>query len=277
MRRILIIIGVAILSCAILSWTLVSCERIDAGHVGLKVNMVGGDKGISQTEYVTGWVVYSPLTSRVEEFPTFQQHDELEPFDVPSKGGTIFTVHPSYNYNINSGHVAEMYGKFRLGVKQLEEGYLKNAVIIAVREVTNTFTVDSILNNLITYDAAVVTKVNKSLSPFFVMTQFTSNLTPDDKLKDAISAKSQTLQEAIKIENQQKTIQAQAENDIISARRDSAVQVIQAQGEANAIRLKQQAITPGYIDLIRAEKWDGKYPTTMLGSGSGTLLNIGLK
>lgn len=75
-------------------FSFIGCERIDAGHVGIKVNNSGGERGISKTEYVTGWVFYNRFNSRIYEFPTFQQHKEYEPFTVPSKGGTIFTVHP---------------------------------------------------------------------------------------------------------------------------------------------------------------------------------------
>ena len=37
----------------ILFFSFVGCERIDAGHVGLKVNMAGGDRGISKTKYIS--------------------------------------------------------------------------------------------------------------------------------------------------------------------------------------------------------------------------------
>ena len=33
-----------------------SCERIDAGHVGVKVNLYGNDKGVSAVTEVTGFV-----------------------------------------------------------------------------------------------------------------------------------------------------------------------------------------------------------------------------
>lgn len=250
------------------------CSRIDAGNVGLKVHMVGGDRGVSKTEYVTGWVFYSRFTEKVFEFPVFQQHKEYEPFTVPSKGGTMFTVHPSFNYSIEAGHVADMFTTYRVGLEQLEDGYLKNAVTIAIREVTNNFTVDSMLNNLSIYDGAVLKKLNEKLEPFFLVSQFTTKLEPDEALKDIISKKAKTLQEAIQLENEQRKIKVQAENDIIGVKRDSAVAVIRAKGEAAAIHERQLALTPEYIEYQRVLKWDGKYPSTMLGSGSGALINL---
>jgi regulator of protease activity HflC (stomatin/prohibitin superfamily) len=263
----------------IIGFSFVGCERIDAGCVGIKVNMAGGDKGVSKTEYVTGWQFYARPLTRIYEFPTYQQHKEYEPFAVPTKGGTIFTVHPSFNYNLNAGNVAEMFTTFRLPLSQLEDGYLKNAVTVSIREVTNTFTVDSILNNLGAYDAAVFSKLNEKLHPFFTVSTFTSRLEPDEKLRDVISAKAQTIQETLKLENEQKKIVVQAENDIISARRDSTVKVVNAQAEAKAISLQQQALqqSPQYVELIKAQKWDGKLPQYQLGGGTGLFLNMNTK
>lgn len=251
----------------------VGCERIDAGHVGIKVNNTGGERGVSKTEYVTGWVFYNRWASKIYEFPTFMQHKDYESFTVPSKGGTIFTVHPSFNYNLHAGEVGNMFQSFRLSLKNLEDGYLSNAVRVTIREVTNTFTVDSILNNLASYDAAVLIALNKKLSPYFVVSTFTSGLAPDEKLAATISAKAQSIQEAIKLQNDQRAIQVQAENDIIKAKKDSAVLVINAQSEGRAIRERQSSLTPEYVEYQKILKWDGKLPTVQSG-GSGMILQL---
>ena len=36
--------------------TMFSCNRIDAGHEGIKVKLYGSDKGVSDVELVTGMV-----------------------------------------------------------------------------------------------------------------------------------------------------------------------------------------------------------------------------
>lgn len=255
----------------------VGCERIDAGHIGLKVNMAGGDRGISSTKYVTGWVFYMRSATKVYEFPTFQQHKEYEPFTVPAKGGTIFTVHPSFNYDVNAATVDSMFSKFRLTLPQLENGYLKNALLVALREATNTFTVDSMLNNMAGYDAEILTRLNHKLAPYFVVSQFTSGIEPSDPaIKQSINAKALAIQEAITIQNQQQKIASQAQNDIIAARRDSTVKVMAAQAEARSIMLQQEALqkSPQYVELIKAQKWNGALPQYMLSGSSGLFLNL---
>ena len=49
-------------------------ERVDAGHVGIKVNLTGDSRGVSKFEYKTGWVIINTWVSKLYEFPTFQQH-----------------------------------------------------------------------------------------------------------------------------------------------------------------------------------------------------------
>ena len=59
------------------------CNRIDAGHVGIKVNLYGSDKGVSDITEVTGMVWYNRWYTAVYEVPTFVQnavytHDETD-------------------------------------------------------------------------------------------------------------------------------------------------------------------------------------------------------
>ena len=271
-----IITLIAAVSIVVVLSLFVGCERIDAGHVGIKVNMTGGNQGVSKTEYVTGWQFYWRFAQKIYEFPTYQQHKEYEPYQVPTKGGAMFTVHPTFNYNLDAGKVADMFQRFRVSIDNLEDGYLKTTMSITIREVTNTFTVDSMLNNQAGYDAAILEKLNKQLHPYFQVTQFTANLTPDEKLKDAIINKAKAIQDAQAKNAEVAVAQANALVELTNSRKDSAIKVMTAESEAKAISVKQQALqqSPQYIELIKAERWDGKLPTVMSGS-NGMFLQLG--
>src|SRR5258708_39334120 len=65
-------IGV-ILVLAVLSLFLLRITRIEAGHVGVEINLAGKQRGASEIPVRTGWVVYSPLSTQIIEFPTFVQ------------------------------------------------------------------------------------------------------------------------------------------------------------------------------------------------------------
>src|SRR5687767_8593920 len=44
-------------------------ERVDAGHIGIKVNLTGNARGVSDYTYKTGWVAYNTWTESLYEFP----------------------------------------------------------------------------------------------------------------------------------------------------------------------------------------------------------------
>ncbi len=67
-------IGASIVGFILLVVLFNSCERIDAGHVGVKVNQYGDNKGVDDVVAVTGMVFYNPITTKIYEFPTFIQH-----------------------------------------------------------------------------------------------------------------------------------------------------------------------------------------------------------
>lgn len=50
--------------------SLSSCERIDAGHEGIKVSLYGDDKGVGEAALVTGRVWYNPFATEIYEYPT---------------------------------------------------------------------------------------------------------------------------------------------------------------------------------------------------------------
>lgn len=274
------LIGVAIV--LLIGSFFVGCERIDAGSVGIKVNAVGDDRGATKTQYVNGLQFYVKGLSRIYEYPINQQPTEYKIGDVPedfvvaSKGGTPFILHPAFSFSVNPDKADIMFQNLRVDMDQLRNGYIKQALKGAIREVSNTFSPDSMLNNVTIYDAAVTEALAHKLSPYFSISQYTSNIIPDPSLKESLQKKAVATQEAQALENEKKKIKVQVENDLLEAARDSAVLVMAAKAEALSIKVKQEALqqSPQYIDLIRAEKWNGVLPVTMLGSGSNTLFNI---
>jgi regulator of protease activity HflC (stomatin/prohibitin superfamily) len=251
----------------------IDVERIDAGHVGIKVSNVGDNRGVGKTEYVTGWVFYNSWISRIYEFPVHQQHIDYESNDIVTRGGFRATIKPSFNYSINSGNVADMFQNLRVGVKEMEQGWLKNAIIGSVNDVANRYTVDSIFNHREEFESAIVTECNKRVSKWFNVSQLRTNIVPPTEISESIIAKTRAIQEVQVAENRRQVAVAEAERKIAEARGDSAQAVIQAAGRAEAIKREQLSLTPLYIDYIKVQKWSGQVPTTVAGN-SGFMLQL---
>ncbi|MBC7867931.1 MAG: SPFH domain-containing protein, partial [Gloeobacteraceae cyanobacterium ES-bin-316] len=167
----------------------VDVERIDAGHVGIKVSNVGDNRGVGKTEYVTGWVLYNSWISRIYEFPIHQQHIDYEAADIVTRGGFRATIKPSFNYSINAGNVADMFQNLRVGVKDMEQGWLKNAIVGSVNDVANRYTVDSIFNHREEFESDIVKECNKRVSKWFNVSQLRTNIIPPQEISESIVAK----------------------------------------------------------------------------------------
>lgn len=248
-------------------------EKVDAGHVGIKVSLVGDKRGVSKYEYKTGWVVYNSWTENLYEFPTFQQHIEFGDQQVITKGGFPANIKPSFNYSLKPNAVGDMFVNLRLPIKDVEQGWLKNAIVGAVNDVANTWEVDSIFGHRQAFETAIVTECNLRLSKWFSVSQMRSNIVPPEALQEAIVAKTRSVQQAEASKQQALAAEADGQRKVAVAKADSAEQVINASAAAKVIKLKQQELTPMYIEYLKAQAWDGKLPTTVAG-GNGTFLNI---
>ncbi len=248
-------------------------EKIDAGHKGLKINLVGNQRGVASYQYKTGWVVYNNWTEQVLEFPTYQQHIEYEDQGVILKGGFSATIKPTFNYSLREDAIGDMFVNLRRDIKEVEQGWLKNAIIGAVNDVANTWEVDSIFNHRQAFEASIVLECNNRLSKWFNVSQLRTNIVPPDALQESIINKTKAIQQAEASEQQALAAIAEGKRKVAVARADSAETIINAQAAALAIKIKQNQLSPLYIEYLKAQAWDGKLPTTMAG-GSGTFLNI---
>ena len=250
-----------------------SLERVDAGHVGIKVKLTGNSRGVSNYEYKTGWVLYNSWIEQMLEFPTYQQHIEYDDQVIITKGGFSASIKPSFNYSLKATAIGDMFANLRVDVKQVEQGWLKNAIIGAVNDVSNTWEVDSIFTHRAQFEASIVTEWTKRLIKWFNVSQLRTNITPPESLQEAIVAKTKSIQQAQAEEQRALAAISTKRRKIAEAQADSAEVIINAQAAAKAMRLKQEQLTPLYVEYTKAQKWDGKLPRTMAG-GSGTFLNI---
>lgn len=259
-------------------------DRVDAGHVGIKVNLTGNDRGVSDYQYKTGWVVYNTWTEMLYEYPTFQQHIDYEEQTVITKGGFSTVIKPTFNYSLIPDAVGDMFSELRLGIKEIEQGWLRTAIIGAVMDVANRWEVDKIFNEREQFENAIVAECNKRVAKWFIISQLRTNIVPPASLQEAILNKTKAIQETQAKIQEALVAEANAQKMIQIAKGDSAKVVIEAAGQANALliqataeaeamRLKQKELTPTYVDYIRWSNWNGVLPTTSLSEGTGIFLN----
>lgn len=253
-----------------------SIERVDSSGVGLKVSLVGSKRGIGDYKYASGYVMVNNWIETFKEFPLNQQHVMYTEQEVFAKGGFPLTIKPTLNYSLKRYSVGDMYMNLRLDLRDLEQGWLQTAIVGSVNDVVNRWEIDSIFNNRESFESQIQAECNKRLKKWFEISQLRTNLLPPESLKDAIVAKTRAIQEAQAEDQKALTAEAEARRKIAQAKGDSAQAVIAASGEAKAIQLKQQQITPVYVDYVkwsRANSDVPRVPSTILGSSTGVILN----
>src|SRR6202021_191400 len=196
----------------------VRVTRIEAGHVGVEINLAGSQRVASEIPVRTGWVIYSPLRPQIIECPTYVQtgkwtHDigegrpADEEMDFNSKEGMDIRVDVSLSYAIDPRMAPEFYVKYRASdLDMFTHGILRDIVRNSLNEVASTFTVEDIygerkadfLNKVQAMIEQKVTPVGVSVQQF----GFIGAPRVPEVIAAAITAKAQAIQQAERARNE---------------------------------------------------------------------------
>lgn len=271
--------------------------RIEAGHVGVEINLAGSQRGASEIPVRTGWVVYSPLRTQIIEFPTYVQtvkwtkdvsegHPINEEMGFNSKEGMEIYVDVSLSYAIDPLKVPDFYVKYRVSDLEIfTHGILRDIVRNSLNEVASTFTVEDIYGERKTdFLRKVQSMIEQKVTPVGVSVQqfgFIGAPRVPQVIAAAITAKAQAIQQAERARNELATTQAEAAKKIAEAEGEAKSLVTRAQGEADANRIRQNSLTPQLLELRRIEnnraqidKWNGQLPSVQTGQAGGMILQL---
>jgi regulator of protease activity HflC (stomatin/prohibitin superfamily) len=258
-----IIKAVALVVFLIVFWLIqpFTYENIDAGNVGIKINLYGSDRGVDNITIVTGRVWYNTWTTKIVEFPTFTQSVDYEPFVVTTRDAAEFQVDPKLNYHINAAMVPQIYRQYRKSLSEIEQQFMRNTIYDAYRIVANSFTSDSVMSNREKFEDRIQVILTKNLGKDgFIYDQLTSAISPPASLRQMIDEKNASIQARLKAENEAKQAIAEATVSKAKAEGEAAALLVKARAEAEANRLRQQTLTSLLVQQQMIEKWDGKLP-----------------
>lgn len=265
MKKILNLLAVACVSIVLLN----SCTVVDSGEVGIQFHKWSSDAtdygGVEGT--CKGWVFYNPFTTSVFTYPTFTQRKQYETIHVNAKDASLFEMDPTIAYHINPDKACDIFTKYRVDVKALEDGYIRTCIYEAYRTCANQYTSDSLMSNRANFEKDVRARLEKTLiTEGFVVEEFTSKITPPSSLTSMIDAKNAAIQSALKAENQVKEAEANAKIEIAKAEGNAKAMRIKADAEAYYNRTIAASLSPMIVQEDWIEKWDGKVPTIVGGS-----------
>lgn len=266
----LLFIGLGVL--ALLIFAMTSTTYVNPGHVGIIIHRTGG--GVDATPYGPGLHMRNPLTTGVQEYPTFMQtlvltkggtegssnNDEI---NVNSVEGQPLSLDVSMSFELDQRMVPALYSTFRSDVQTIQHTYVKQAIRQALQEIVGNEAIADIIGPK---KAEVTGRVEKliasRLSQYgIIVKQFTINeLRAPPAVIEAINQKNVMQQQSLTAENELQKNKFQAQGDSIKGAGRAKAILAEAEAQAKANILLAQSITPTLVQYELAKRWDGKMP-----------------
>jgi regulator of protease activity HflC (stomatin/prohibitin superfamily) len=269
---------------------LVACSDVPSGYVGIKVNLLGGDKGVDTQELGTGryWIGWN---EKLYTFPTFSQNqvwtkDETEgsPNDDSMTFQTIdgleVNTDVGISYHIDPKMVSVVFQKYRKGVEEITNIYIRSAVRNALVNAASTKKIETVYGSGKTELLAEVTKsVRDQCVEFGIIIDqvyWIGRFRLPETITQSINDKAAATQKTQQREQEIQQSKAEADKKIEEARGDAESTLLRANAEAQAITVKGKAISdnPLVIQLNSIEKWNGQLPSTMIPGSSTPFVTI---
>lgn len=269
-------------------------SKVEAGYVGVKVNLLGSNKGVDSEVLGVGryWIGWN---QELYKFPTFQQtaawSKPSDPtagaFQFQSKEGLSLSADVSMSYKIDPEKVHILFQTYRRGLDEITDVYLYNSVRDTMVQYASSRTAENLYGEgKAAFIADVTAAVREKMKPVGIDIDYIAivgNVWLPAQVKQAIDAKVQAGQLAAQRETEVATAKAEAEKAVATAEGEArsrkaiadanayvVLQEAKAQKQANEMLAK--SITPELIEYNKMLRWDGKMPQVV---GNNTpLLNI---
>lgn len=262
-----VLLAVSVVGCA---------KRVEPGHVGVKINLYGGNRGVQEIPVVTGMVWYNPFTTSIYEYPTFVQvaawqnvEGKNEELTFNSREGLIIRADVSLAYQLDGVKVPHFYVQFRSdNIDGFTHGFLRNIARDAFNEEAAGYSVEELYSNRKEeFLGKVRARINAQVGAYGVRLEqmgFIGAPRLPENVMAALNGKIQAIQDA-----------QRAQNRVQQATAEARIAVAKAQGEAESNRLLTMSLSASLLQWRALEiqqqavaKWNGTLPTF---TGSGTV------
>lgn len=266
---------------------------VSANHVGVEFNRIDGR--VEPIPLTSGWHLMGIGTS-VVEFPTFTQTytwtksvhegaplDESMNFQVAS--GVVINADLSISYSIDSSKAPVLYQKYKRGYEEITSRIIRNEIRNALNIYGSDYDAEGLLSGgKIKLAEQVRQKINSDLGPYGILVEqfgFVNELRLPTNIQQAIDAKIQATQEALKSEAMLRKNKADAANAVAIAQGQADAKIAAAQGDAKALAVLGESIKQYGAEAAKVknqtlwiEKWDGKLPTTTAGNNAALVMGV---
>lgn len=261
---------------AILVAFVTGCSKVPAGNVGIKAYLLGTSKGVDVEELGPGryWI---GINEELYLFPTFTQNyvwtrdsvqgsEDNEELGFQTIEGLAVTADVGISYAIAPDKAALIFQKYRRGVDEITDTYLRNMVRDSLVKNASNMRVESVYGVGKTQLIEQVQKdVMAQVEPLGIRVEkvyWIGELRLPPTVTASINAKIEATQKTQQRQNEVAQAKAEADKVIEEARGNAESKLLVAQAEAKGIELIGQALrdNPQALDQQAIKQWDGVLP-----------------
>lgn len=268
---------------------------VDPGHVGVRVDLTGGDQGVKPEVGGVGYHWNGPFT-KWYEFPTFQQnyvwtqsphegskHDES--FTFQTKEGMQVSADIGITFSVEPPNVPTLFQKYRRGMDEIRDTFMRNMVRDGFNRVAGMYGVEAIYGDgktqLLKQVEELVRKELAGVGIELGQLFWVGTLRFPPAITEALNAKVQATQQAQQAENELRRTTAEAKKRVAEAQGLADAKILDARAEGESQRLRSATITPLIVEMKKlevqaaaVEKWDGSLPVQMVPGGAIPFINL---
>ena len=205
-------------------------------------------------------------------------------FQVAS--GVVINADLSISYSIDSSKAPVLYQKYKRGYEEITSQIIRNEIRNALNIYGTDYDPEGLLaGGKIKLAEQVRKKINDDLGTYGILVEqfgFVNEMRLPANIQQAINAKIQATQEALKSEAMLRKNKADAANAVAIAQGQADAKIAAAQGDARALAVLGESIKQYGAEAARVknqtlwiEKWDGRLPTTTAGNNAALMMGLG--
>lgn len=265
--------AVGILVCLLIVGVVVysSVKIVEAGHRGVLLHWSAVDTSVAPLSEGLHFVTPFADTVVNVEIRTLKY---VKTTSAASKDLQTVTTAVTVNYHPEPSTVHNLYQE--VGIFY-EERVIQPAIEEVVKQVTANYNAEELITKRPQVKSDIEIEIRERLASFNILTDVVSitDFEFSPLFSQAIEAKVEAEQKALKAENDLIRIQVEAQQREAQAKGVAAANIAEAEGEAKAIQIINEALAqnPNYLEWLKTQEWDGRLPL-VVGEGGTPFIAI---
>ncbi|MEK9172502.1 MAG: prohibitin family protein [Nitrospirota bacterium] len=241
-----------------LIWIFSPFVVVGAGERGVVFNQF---HGVDQKILGEGFSFIVPVVERVIKMDVRIRKSDTRA-TAASKDLQTVATEIVLNFHLFPDKVNKIY-------QEIGPEYEKRIIDPAVQEIVKAVCAEFTAEELITKRQLVKDEIKTSLHK-----RLTTSHISLDELNITDFQFSKIFNEAIESKQTAEQLALKAGRDLERVRIEGQQKIVQAKAEAESQRIQKETISPIILQLRAIEKWDGKFPQVLGGSGAMPFINI---